>query len=226
LVNDLVATARGLFLQKEELFYTINEGIAARQGNVGLVAAGNGLGEALIMYSGDRYVPFASEGGHAGFSPGSQTEVELWEYIYSQQGYVEAEDVVSYRGLERIYRFFVERERAVVADWFKKSSDKASAVIEKALAGQDPVATKAVEVFIDCYATEVANLTLKGMTLGGIYLVGPIAPQIITLIEKTRFMERLMQVGKMDLVLAGIPIKVSLESKTALYGAAALALTL
>jgi len=226
LVNDLVATARGLFLLKEDRFFTVNEGISARQGNIGLVAAGSGLGQGYILYSGDKYIPFASEGGHSAFSPGNQLEAELWEFIYAQQGFVEAEDVVSIPGIERTFSFLLERERAIVPDWFKKSRDKTSAIIEKALSGQDAVATATMDLFIDCYATEIANVALKGMTLGGIYMVGKIAPQIITLIDQSRFMERLVQAGKMDLVLSGIPIKVSLESKTALLGAAALALTL
>ncbi|HOP07880.1 MAG TPA: glucokinase [candidate division Zixibacteria bacterium] len=226
LINDLVATARGLFLLDENKFFTINEGVSTRQGNIGLIAAGSGLGQALIMYSGDKYIPFASEGGHSGFTPGNQLEMELWEYIYSQQGYVEAEDVISTSGLERIYRFLIERERAVTPDWFKKASDKVSSVIEHGLAGNDPVAVQTVDMFVDCLATEVANLALKGLTLGGIYLVGLIEPQIITLIDKARFVDRMIRMGKMDQVLAGIPIKVSLDGRTALTGAAAMALTM
>ncbi len=225
LVNDLVATAHGLFVLKKDRFYTINEGIQARQGNIGLLAAGAGLGEALIMFGGDRYIPYASEGGHAGFAPGSQDEVELWEYLYAQQGYVEVEDVISLSGMVSIYLFMLERERAVMPDWFKKAPDKAPAIIEHALSGGDPVAVRSLDLFVGCYASEVATLALKGMTLGGIYLGGVIAPQIITAMDQGRFIRRFVKKGKMEALLADIPVGVILDDKTALLGAAAMLLT-
>jgi glucokinase len=225
IVNDLVAAAHGLFFLKDDKFYTLNKGLSQRQGNIGLIAAGTGLGEAIITYDGVRYRPYASEGGHAGFTPANQLEVELWEYIYGSQGSVEVEDVVSLPGLERIYRFMVERNRAVISDWFKKSRDKPDAIIEQALSGSDEIAVKTLNLFIDAYAGEVTNLALKGMTLGGIHLVGQIAPRILTLLDDGRLVRRFKRKGKMESLLAGIPIKVVLDSKAALLGAAAMAIS-
>lgn len=225
LVNDLVAAAHGLFFLKEDQFYTLNKGLPQRQGNIGLIAAGNGLGEAIITFDGVRYRPYASEGGHAGFTPGNQLQVELWEYIYGSQGSVEVEDVVSLPGLERIYRFTVERSRSVIADWFKKSRDKPNAIIEQALSGSDQVAVDTLNLFIDAYAGEVTNLALKGMTLGGVHLVGQIAPRILTLLDDGRLVRQFKRKGKMESLLAGIPIKVVLDSKAALLGAAAMVIS-
>ena len=225
LVNDLVAAAHGLFFLKEDQFYTLNKGLPQRQGNIGLIAAGNGLGEAIITFDGVRYRPYASEGGHAGFTPGNQLQVELWEYIYGSQGSGEVEDVVSLPGLERIYRFTVERSRSVIADWFKKSRDKPNAIIEQALSGSDQVAVDTLNLFIDAYAGEVTNLALKGMTLGGVHLVGQIAPRILTLLDDGRLVRQFKRKGKMESLLAGIPIKVVLDSKAALLGAAAMVIS-
>ena len=221
LINDLEATAHGLFLLKEDSFYTVNEGGSKRQGNIGLVAAGTGLGEALISYDGRTYTPYASEGGHAGFAPGSQLEAELWAYIYAHQGYVEVEDVISFPGLETIYRFLLEHDRVVVGDWFKKASDKPAAIIEKAMAGDDDIAVKTLDLLVDCYASEAANLALCGMTTGGIYLCGSIAPQIATHLDQGRFMGRFVKKGKMDSLLSEMPVGVILDKETALLGAAA-----
>jgi len=225
LVNDLVAAAHGLFFLKEDRFYTLNKGIAERQGNIGLMAAGTGLGQAVITYDGVRYKPYASEGGHAGFTPGNQLEIELWEYVYAQQGYVEVEDIVSLPGMERIYRFLVERQRGVIADWFKRADDKPDAIIEQALSGADEIAVKTLNVFIDCYAGELANLALKGMTLGGVHLVGQIAPRMLTALDEGRLLRRFVRKGKMESLLAGIPVKVVLDSKTSLLGAAAMVIS-
>jgi len=223
IINDLVASSFGLFQLKEDDFFTINKGIKIINGNMGLIAAGTGLGEALIFYDGKKYCPYASEGGHVGFSPGNQLEVELWEYLYGEQEYVEAEDVISLSGLEKIYEFLLTTGQVPKAEWYKKVKDKSSKIIEMALAGEDEIAVKTLDIFIDCYASEAANLALKGITLGGIYLGGLIAPQIITALEKGRFMERFLKRGKMNVLLSKIPISLIIDDKTALLGAASIA---
>ncbi len=223
IVNDLVAAARGLFLLKEEKFFTLNKGVRVADGNIGIIAAGTGLGEVLLFYDGKNYIPYASEGGHAGFSPGNQSEAELWEYIYAMKGYVEAEDVISLAGLQTIYDFILEMNGSVRASWYEKAKDKPGKLIEKALAGNDEMAVKALDLFVDCYAAETANLALKGMTLGGIYLGGLIAPQIITALEQGRFMEKFVRIGKMEDLLRRIHVEIIIDDNTALLGAAATA---
>lgn len=223
IINDLVATAYGLFLLDDDKIFEINKGKKMKNGNIGLIAAGTGLGEALVFYDGTKYCPYASEGGHVDFSPGSQLETELWEFLYSHQGNVEAEDVISLSGLEKIYEFMLVVNRATKADWFKKARFKAGKLIEMALAGKDDIAVKTLDVFIDCYASEAANLALKGMTLGGIYLGGGIAPHIMTALDKGRFMERFIKKGKMATHLARIPVGLILDDKTALLGAGSVA---
>ncbi|MFQ5454428.1 MAG: glucokinase [Candidatus Zixiibacteriota bacterium] len=224
IVNDLVATAYGLFYLKEDKFFTINIGEKVGNGNIGLIAAGTGLGEALLFYDGEKYCPYASEGGHAGFSPDNQLEMELWEYFYNGQGYIEAEDIISLPAFERVYDFMLSVNRAAKADWYKKAQDKPVKIIEMALSGKDEMAVKTLDLIIDCYASEAANLALKGITLGGIYLGGLIAPQIITALDKGRFMERFVKKGKMGKLLEKIPVKLIIENKTALLGAAGVAL--
>jgi glucokinase len=223
IINDLVATAYGLFLLDDDKIFEINKGKKIRNGNIGLIAAGTGLGEALVFYDGTKYCPYASEGGHVDFSPGNQLETELWEFLYSHQENVEAEDVVSLSGLEKIYEFMLASERATKADWYKKAPSRAGKLIEIALAGKDDIAVKTLDMFIDCYASEAANLALKGMTLGGIYLAGSIAPQIMTALDKGKFMERFIKKGKMASLLANVPVGLIIDDKTALLGAASVA---
>ncbi len=227
LINDTVATAHGLPQLGTEKLFSLNNGAAVRQpGNTGLIAAGSGLGEAIIYSDGDENHPYASEGGHADFAPFDQIETELWGYVYSELGRVEVEDVVSLAGLERIYHFLVDTQSGARADWFSAAEDKAAAIIEMALADQDETAGRVMSLFIDCYASEAANLALKGMTIGGMYIGGLIAPQIITLLDRDRFMDRFVKHGKMEGLLRSIPVGVIIEDKAALFGAASVALRL
>lgn len=224
LLNDIVAFGHGLPTLDKDRFYTLNEGTSVASGNIGLMAIGAGLGEAIVYVTDGRHHPYASEGGHAGFAPGNQQETELWQHIYAEHGYVEVEDVLSLRGLERIYNFLVDSDGTSLPGWLEKASDRSSAIIEKALSGKDEYATRVLDIFIDCMASEAANLALKGMTLGGVYLGGLIGPQIITMLDNGRFMERFVRRGKMESVLTRIPIGVVIEEKTALLGAAAVSL--
>lgn len=224
IVNDLVATATGLFELGDEQFFSINQGTKKEDGNIGLLASGAGLGEALIYYDGKLHVNYASEGGHCDFAPGSQIEAALWQYLYTELGHVEVEDVVSLRGVERIYNFLVETQNSPDSNLLAHIEDRPARILELALAGENETAVKTVDIFIDCYASEAANLALKGMALGGIYLGGLIAPRIMTLLDTGRFMDRFVKNGKMAKILSRIPVALIIEEKTALLGAARLSL--
>jgi len=226
LINDLVATAHGLSQLDPDRFFTINNGTDSADGNLGLIAAGTGLGEALIYTDGRQVYPYASEGGHGDFAPGNQLEVELWQYLYSELGQVEVEDVVSLRGLQNIFNFLVDTQGGTRGSWMDRADDPPAAIIETALAGQDQTASRALDMFIDCYASEAANLALKGMTLGGVYIGGIIAPRIISALGRGRFMRRFVKRGKMESVLASVPVRVIIEEKTGLQGAAVVGMTL
>jgi len=226
LINDVVATAHGLSQLSPEKFYTINRGTKDAKGNVGLIAAGTGLGEAMIMADTGRILPFPSEGGHCDFAPGNQLETELWQYLYSELGRVEVEDIVSFRGLENIFGFLVDMHGCRRGAWLDKAEDRAAMIIEMALSGKDETAVRALDIFVDCHASETANLALKGMTLGGIYIGGHIAPGILTVLDKGRFMRRFVKRGKMETLLSQIPVGVIIEERTPLLGAAAVGMSL
>jgi len=226
LVNDVVATAHGLTQLEPDKFFTVNVGDSTARGNRGLIAAGTGLGEALINVDGTRIRPYPSEGGHCDFAPGNQLESELWQFLYSELGQVEVEDVVSLRGLENIFNFLVDTHGGRRGPWYEKSDDHPAAIIEMALSGRDDTASRTLDIFVDCYASEAANLALKGMTLGGIYVGGIIAPGIITFLDKGQFMRRFVKHGKMEALLARIPVGVIIEERTPLLGAATIGMTL
>ncbi len=224
LVNDLVATAHGLFQLPPDKLIRLNIGHPVPDGHIGLLAAGNGMGQSLIYCDREKHYPYASEGGHADFAPSSQIETDLWEYLYAEKGQVEVEDVISFTGINNIYSFLMLASHAKPAAWYQKVTDRPAKIIEMALAGKDETAVRTLDIFVDCYASEAANLALKGMTLGGVYLGGAITKQIMTAINKATFMERFVKKGKMQAFLDKVPVNLIIDEKTALLGAAALAL--
>jgi glucokinase len=222
LLNDLEANAWGLETLKPSDLHTLHEG-RQQIGNRSIVSAGTGLGQAGIFWDGQSYVPFSSEGGHADFSPSNPQEYALFEYLSARYGHVSWERLVSGPGIENIYDFLLTQHRLTTSNALSQRMqqiDRASAISEAALNDGDRLCEQTLEIFIRLYARETANHALKIMATGGVYLGGGIAPKILPLFEKHDFVEQFLSKGRMSPLLASMPLKVVLNDKTALLGAA------
>lgn len=230
LFNDLEAMAYGmLFLPKRD-WVTLNPGSPGRmKGHIAVIAAGTGLGQALLFWNGKEYQPIASEGGHVEFGPQSEREVELLRYLRAEYGHVSYERVLSGPGLYNIYRFLRDTGFAPEPDWLRekmKGIDPAPVITEIGLSGGDALCTEALNIFVSIYGAEAGNLALKGLTLGGVCIGGGIAPQILDKLREGAFMQRFLDKGRYTEILSEIPVRVSLNRRTALLGAAHLGLRL
>ncbi|HSE95910.1 MAG TPA: glucokinase, partial [Methylomirabilota bacterium] len=96
LLNDLEAAAHGVLTAPAETFFTLQTGLQREQpATMALIAAGTGLGEAIIPWDGTRHHVLASEGGHVDFAPRSELEAQLWEFLRREYGHVSYERVLS-----------------------------------------------------------------------------------------------------------------------------------
>src|SRR5262245_775287 len=93
--NDLEAMAWSITVLSEREVHVLQEGEALRGGNIALIAAGTGLGEALLHWVDGRFVPSASEGGHADFAARTEREISLLRHITARYGRADVEHVVS-----------------------------------------------------------------------------------------------------------------------------------
>jgi len=228
LLNDVQAAAWGVLRLPESSLAVINAGRRPRHpGNAALIAAGTGLGEALLYWDGARHHAIATEGGHGDFAPHSDVEIELLRYLRARHGgHVSWERVLSGPGLRNIYGFLRQAEGATEPPWLSRrleQGDAAAAIAEVGLAGGDPVCVAALETFAHIYGVEAGNLALKGLALGGVYIGGGIAPKILPALRGGAFMRGFTDKGRFAGLLAGIRVVVSLESRVALLGAARLA---
>jgi glucokinase len=223
LINDLVATSHAVpFLRGREL-HKLNEGGGRSGGNIALVAPGTGLGVGLLVFDRGRYISVASEGGHVGFSPGNEQEVSLWRYLRQRYGRVSVERVVSGPGLAGIYGWLKEsrgyEEPARLKALFE-TMDPAKVITDQALGGKDPLCGEALEVFVAVLGATAGNLALTGMATGGVFLGGGIPPKILAFLEKPGFMEAFADKGRFSDLVRRIPVKVILNDRAALLGAA------
>jgi glucokinase len=226
LVNDLAAGAVGCTRVPASARTVISKGRPQKGGNIAVIAAGTGLGQAVLVWDGKKYVPSATEGGHCDFAPTTELEVELWAYLRGlfDHGHVSVERTLSGPGLGRIYDFFVTRhggESLEVAEMLA-GGDRNANVASLGLARKSPAAADAVDLFTRIYGTETGNLTLKALGLGGVYLLGRIATTIIPR-KKAVFLEGMRYKGRMGELLAHVPVTVVTDKFVGLTGAGYLA---
>ena len=229
LLNDLEANAHGIAALESKDFVTLNEGAQNPTGNEALISAGTGLGEAGLFWDGDQHQPFASEGGHADFAPRDELEVEMLSYMIESCGHVSFERFLSGPGLVNIYEFLVQRDGATQPDWLRDemandaSGGKGAIISKTAVENRDDVCVQSLDMFVSIYASEAANLALKVLATGGIFIGGGIAPKIIEKLKEPAFLESFVAKGRMASLLQDIPVKVIMNDKTALLGAARVA---
>ena len=226
LINDLKATAHGLAVLEEKDVKIICEGSAAPAGNAAIIAPGTGLGEAGLYWDGKYFHPFATEGGHADFAARNNLDFELYTFLQQQFGHVSWERLVCGPGIENIYRFFRDEKHIEEPDWLTqkmRNADEAAIISEHA--EQSTLCKTTMQHFVRYLAFESANLVLKLNATGGLFIGGGIAPQIIHLLENDAFYTSFRQSGRLNFLLEKVPVKIILNTKTALLGAAYYAAT-
>jgi glucokinase len=225
LVNDLVATAYGMLHLEPSDIVELQKGEEMQAANIAVIAAGTGLGEAGLIAAGSRWSAVATEGGHCDFAPRGAEQVALLQFLEREFGHASYERAVSGLGLHNLYRFLLEFLPEPEPEWLQRrmaAGDPSAVVGEVALAGQDPRCIHALELFTDIYGAEAANLALKFLAFGGLYIGGGIAPKILPFMQQ-RFMRSFLNKGRLSAVLERMPVRISLNEETALLGAAHLA---
>ena len=226
LINDLEANAYGISGLEPADFVVLNPGEEGAGGNAAIISAGTGLGEAGLFWDGHRYLPLACEGGHCDFAPRSELDVELWRYLRGRFGQVSWERLLSGPGSYNIYQFLRDTKRGEEPAWLTeelKNGDPPAVVSCAALAGKCELCVRALDLFVTYYGAEASNLALKIMSTGGLYVVGGIAPKIIGKLQEGNFMKAFCASDRMKWLLEAMPVRVILNDKTALIGAARLA---
>jgi glucokinase len=227
LVNDLEANGYGVAELSAEQIYTLSEGDPSQIGNRALIAAGTGLGEGLLIWNGHSHIPYPSEGGHADYAPRNEDEIDLLRYLKQKyQGRISFERVISGHGLTNIYEFLREVRGLEEPAWLAEriaAEDPNAVISELALAAKSEICERALEIFVSAYGAEAGNLALKLLSVGGVYVGGGIAPRILEKLRDGAFMRAFTDKGRLSPLLENMPVRIILESRAALLGAAAYA---
>ncbi len=219
LLNDLEATGYSVGLLNPAEVATLNPGAKAPgAGTQALIAAGTGLGEAILLRDGDRYAVAGSEGGHADFAPRTEQEIELLRYLKKRHEFVSAELILSGRGFRALHEFLNPSVRHRGFDL--PDADAAPEITRLGLAGQCPVCVETLDLWTAIYGAEAGNLALKVLAWGGVWVAGGIAPKIRKKMEDGTFFRAFCEKEKFGALLAQIPIRMVLNEEAPLLGAA------
>ena len=197
----------------------LREGEADLSGNAALIAAGTGLGIALLPNVGGRFVPRASEGGHADFAARNADEQTLQDALAREYGRTDVERVVSGPGLANIHRVLSAHQCDTLTP-LPPSDDLPAAISRSALEAGCPSCIRTLELFVSAYGAAAGNLALTVLSTGGIYLGGGIAPRILPALRWPAFIDAFLAKAPMGALLARIPVKVIVNPRAGLLGAA------
>lgn len=220
LLNDLQATAYGMLHLPDDDFFTLNDAKRA-SGNIAVIAAGTGLGEAMLFHDeSGRWHPVATEGGHCDFAPRDAQQERLLHWLNQRYPeHVSYERVVSGPGIRRLYEFLHSEGVRGEVESESFPPDPAWITLQAEDRG-DALCRETLHLFARIYGAEAGNLALKTLARGGIYLGGGITPKILPFLESGGFLNALTAKGRFREMLVSIPVKVALNEETALLGAA------
>jgi glucokinase len=223
LVNDLEANAWGLAALPDADFAVLQSGRPVPAGNAAVISAGTGLGQAGLVWDGRLHRPVASEAGHADWAPQDELQIGLWRFLTAEVGHVSVERVLSGPGLHNIYRFLRDGQGLVEPGWLAEAlAHEAPAPVIScvALEGRAEIAVRALALFVAIYGAEAGNLGLRMLATAGVYVGGGIAPRILPALQGRTFLDAFAGKGRLRPFLEQIPVRVVLNDRAALLGAA------
>lgn len=227
LINDLEANAFGLSALRPDDVVVLQPGDPA-PGNQAIIAAGTGLGEAGLYWDGTHHLPLACEGGHCDFAPQDELEIELLRWLQQRFEHVSYERVVSGQGLRNLYEFLRDTGRGnpddAVDDEIRateeRGEDTGPLIGAAGLDGRCPLCASVLDLAVRLYGAEAGNLALKVLARGGLYVGGGIAPRILRKLQTGGFLEAFNAKGRMRPLMESLPVRVILNDRAALLGAA------
>jgi glucokinase len=227
LINDLEANGYGIPDLTPDQICTLSKGDPGATGNRALISPGTGLGEALLVWNGHSHVPLASEGGHADFAPRTDDEIELLQYLRREVGgRVSYERVISGMGLTSLYKFWRDIKRIEEPAWLEERmrlEDPNAVIGELGQTGGSELCRLALEAFVAVLGAEAGNMALRVLAVGGVYLGGGIVPKVLEKMKDGTFLRAFTDKGRLSDLLVQTPVRIILESRAALIGAAAYA---
>lgn len=224
LINDLEAAAYGMLHLSDDEFVELNPQAKPQSGHIAVLAAGTGLGEAILFFDGQHYSAMPSEGGHCDFGPNTAQEDALLAFLRERfDGHVSYERILAGAGFGNLYDFlkhsgFAAADPDIETEMF--SEDRNAVISRHGLLGDDALCVEALRLFVRIYGAEAGNLALKSLPRAGVYIGGGIGPKIQSAMLSGEFMRGFLDKARMAHAIADMPVRLALNPEAPLLGAA------
>jgi glucokinase len=199
LINDFTAQALCIDLLDEGDVTWIGTPRVHEVGSRVVVGPGTGLGVAIQVPDGE-VIP--SEGGHVGFAPSSDHEIELLRMLRTRFRRVSAERLLSGPGLENLYWSNWHLRHGAAETWAPVAARDMAALATRG----DAEALQSIEDFFDILASFAGDLALAAWATGGVFLSGGILPKLAPLFDLQRFRDRFEDKGRFTRFCETVPI--------------------
>ncbi|CAA9890820.1 Glucokinase [Candidatus Methylobacter favarea] len=223
LLNDLEAMALGMLYLSEKDLVELNTNAEIQPGNIAVIAAGTGLGEAILYWDGAKHHLMATEGGHCDFAAQNADQDLLVAYLRKKYSdHISYERILSGDGLGHLYDFLCAHKFApacLAVPSVNSDIDRNAVISRLGISGEDPLCAEAVRIFVEIYGAEAGNLALKALAIGGVFIGGGIAPKILPAMADGKFMQVFKAKGRLLPLLDKVPVKLCLNPRTPLIGA-------
>ena len=225
-INDFAAQGLGFtdmfsshssFLDKKILdrhqLVLLHHGKSLDGTNVLITGPGTGLGVGTLVFINNVPLPIQGEGGNVHFSPASNEEIKLLEWLSSKTDYVSTEEVLSGRGLVNIYNYLCFKEN------YKSEMSTADQIGIAAKEG-NILARNAARLMVEIFATSIANNILVTGSQKCVIICGGISAKLSDVFKDSKFHERLRNKGKYKNYVSDVPILLSFDDNNGLKGSA------
>jgi glucokinase len=223
LLNDLAAMAYSAPVLLDSEVHVLQAGQikgtdAQTAGNIAVIAAGTGLGEAFLHSVSGQLVALPTESGHADFAARTERDINLLRHLVQRYGRAEVEHVVSGRGLLNVHR--ASHTAPCAADVDLDAPDAPATISAAALANRCPGCVETLSLFVEAYGAEAGNLALRTMSTGGVFIGGGSAPKILPALTTGAFLRAFRAKAPFEAMLQAMPVKIILNADAGLLGAA------
>ena len=225
-INDFVAVGYAIEVLGSADVVSLQEGAPVPRGPIGLIGAGTGLGQGILLWEEDHYEVAASEGGHGDFAPIGDLQIGMLRALTARFDRVSWERLLSGPGIANIYECLraagVAPEQPTVRAELD-AEDDGTVIVRHAIDANDPLCMRAVETFWQVLGAQAGNLALTLVATGGVYIAGGIVPRLVQRLDPEMFLAAFRRKGRLSSLLEKVPVHIITNPSVGLLGAAAAA---
>lgn len=225
LINDFEAIGYGIETLTNNDLSTLQKGQSDSSNLTAVIGAGTGLGVTFLYQDGDIPKVQPTEGGHIDFAPKDDEQIKLLQYMKRKLHRVSVERFVSGPGLVNIYKFvsdnplYNQKENPELKRILHATKDQAAEIANFAHKHGDPMALRAIDIFIKIYGSVAGDLALTTLPKKGLYIVGGMAPKLLPQLSDGRFLNAFIDKGRMMNLIKSIPLHIVLNTDVGIQGA-------